>query len=43
MAYLFECPGCGEEILVDSQVREAILECGCPICRTDISLVAFNA
>lgn len=28
----FECRGCGAHVVVDSDVRDSILEEGCPLC-----------
>lgn len=30
--HLFVCPACEQEIEVDTSMREAILESGCPVC-----------
>lgn len=38
----FTCSACGQEISVNEQMREAILENGCPICASETSDADFG-
>ncbi|MFC5134351.1 MULTISPECIES: DUF7560 family zinc ribbon protein [Haloferacaceae] len=33
----FSCPGCNQTIEVNDEMRETILEVGCPVCTTAVS------
>ena len=35
--FIFQCPGCGQEIEVNGAMRESILEHGCPVCTSTTS------
>lgn len=39
--FIFQCPGCGQEIEVNGAMRESILEHGCPVCTTSPSASDF--
>ncbi|MFQ3295649.1 MAG: hypothetical protein ACI9PP_002271 [Halobacteriales archaeon] len=38
----FVCPECGERVIVNGGVREALLENGCVICDADLSPSDFS-
>lgn len=40
--YAFVCPGCGEAIAVDEQMKEALVERGCVICEASVTAAAFT-
>ena len=39
---VFTCSACGQEISVNEQMRDAILENGCPICTTETAESDFG-
>jgi putative FmdB family regulatory protein len=39
--YEFTCPDCGQQIDVNTPVREATLSHGCPVCGTSVSSEHF--
>ena len=39
--YEFTCPECAQVIEVNDQMREAILESGCPVCTADVDDGSF--
>lgn len=41
--YSFACSGCGEEFLVDSALRTALMEHGCVVCGMLVSLRDFES
>ncbi len=40
--YEFHCPDCGEELVVNDAMKEALVERGCVICTADIDDDAFD-
>jgi predicted RNA-binding Zn-ribbon protein involved in translation (DUF1610 family) len=38
----FRCPGCGEAMMVNEPMREALLDHGCVVCGTALSPSAFS-
>lgn len=38
----FVCPTCGERLVVDAAVREALLEHGCVFCGAAVGPTAFD-
>ena len=38
----FRCPECGQEIEVNASMREALLENGCAVCGSPLSVDAFS-
>jgi len=40
--FTFDCPECSVETQVDEDVRTAILEDGCVLCRTSVGPGAFS-
>ncbi|WP_255171569.1 zinc ribbon domain-containing protein [Natrononativus amylolyticus] len=41
--YEFTCPECGQQIDVNTPIREATLTHGCPVCGTSVSRADFTA
>jgi endogenous inhibitor of DNA gyrase (YacG/DUF329 family) len=39
----FTCPGCRQTIEVNDEMRETILEVGCPVCTTVVDEDAFES
>lgn len=40
--YRFDCPSCGESVLVDDRIRESILADGCLICLAPATVDDFE-
>ncbi|WP_435129972.1 DUF7560 family zinc ribbon protein [Halobaculum sp. D14] len=40
--YEFRCPECGQQIEINSPMREAILTNGCPICSASVAAKNFS-
>ncbi|MCQ4332660.1 zinc ribbon domain-containing protein [Natronomonas sp. F2-12] len=40
--YRFVCPVCEQEIEVNTSMREAILESGCPVCTAGVDAAHFE-
>lgn len=38
----FVCPGCGECLVVNDAMKDALIENGCVVCGTDVSARAFS-
>jgi len=39
---VFSCPGCGQEIVVDSGMQRFLLLEGCVVCDSDVTLSNFD-
>jgi hypothetical protein len=39
--FVFDCPGCDIETVVDDDVRSEVLEEGCVMCRTSVDTGSF--
>jgi len=39
----FHCPECGEAMAVNEPMRDALLDHGCVVCGTTVSMSAFSA
>lgn len=39
--YTFLCPECGQSIVVNTPMKDALIDSGCVICETDVSPGAF--
>ncbi|MDG5774876.1 hypothetical protein VB773_15450 [Haloarculaceae archaeon H-GB2-1] len=40
--YEFVCPDCGESLAVNESMRDALIENGCVICGTPVSVDEFS-
>lgn len=40
--YTFTCPVCGESLTVNESMKQALVEKGCVVCGTDLTLEAFT-
>lgn len=38
---VFTCPACAQEISVNSEMKQAILSNGCPVCATSVTEERF--
>lgn len=41
--FRFVCPACGEGVIVDRQVRDAMLAEGCVVCSSRVSANCFES
>lgn len=41
--YTFVCPECGESMMVNDSMRDALVENGCVVCGSQVSASAFHA
>ncbi|SEK28990.1 DUF7560 family zinc ribbon protein [Haloferax larsenii] len=40
--YTFECPDCGESMMVNASMRDALIDNGCVICGSTVSQQSFS-
>jgi len=40
--HTFSCPGCGQTIVVNAEMRETMLAVGCPVCTTAVTPDDFS-
>jgi hypothetical protein len=39
--FVFDCPACEVRVIVDADIRAAVLEDGCVVCRSAVDTGAF--
>jgi hypothetical protein len=39
--FVFDCPACEVRVIVDADIRSAVLEDGCVVCRGSVDTDAF--